>query len=515
MRTRGHRRPVQGSPRLAPPARGRGLALALLLTLPTSPSLPGLPLAGAAPSRAYAEPVEQHGAPGMSSGPRVRLDRAAYAERLRAMWIGACIANWTGLRTEGVRVERPFFTDADWGSPRGRDGARIDFVLLDPCPSDDDTDIEYVYLHLMTGAGTLFLSPEMIRDGWRAHLNDFIWVSNRRARDLMERGVLPPATSDPALNPDALQIDAQLTTEIFGALAPGMPELALRIADLPIRTTARDHAAHAAQFYVLLFSLAATVDPEKPRREEIVRIVREARGHLPDASKAADVIDFVLAAYESSEDHNDWERVRDAIAHRYQERAAAYGFVYRGFTESAINLATGTLALLFGEGSFARTVQIGALSGWDSDNGTATMGALVGLLGGMDELRRAFPGARLPERYRIHRTRPTLPDRLPEDGEAEDTFADISTRMLPLVDLAVEAGGGRARLSPTGSGSRLRRFRARALARPAAPQRRRPRPPGGSALPRRLLRRHAGCAASPAPCARSDRGSRRRGSRRR
>ncbi|WP_437602130.1 ADP-ribosylglycohydrolase family protein [Sorangium sp. So ce590] len=435
MRTRGFRRLVQGTPHIGPSARKRGLLLALLSIAP---------LAGAddPPRRAFADPVEQRDPPGVSARPRAQLERAAYAERLRAMWIGACIANWTGLRTEGVRIERPFFTDADWGKPLGRDGARIDFVLLDPCPADDDTDIEYVYLHLMTEAGTLFLSPEEIRDGWRAHINDFIWVSNRRARDLLERGVLPPATSDPALNPDALQIDAQLTTEIFGALAPGMPELAQRIADLPIRTTARDHAAHAARFHVLLFSLAATVDLEKPRREEIVRIVGEARSYLPDGSKAADVIDFVLSAYLSVEDRDAWESVRDAIAERYQERASEHGFVYRGFTESAINLATGTMALLFGEGSFLRTVRIGTLSGWDSDNGTATMGALVALIGGMEELHRAFPGARLPERYWIHRTRPTLPDRLPEDREAEDTFTEIARRMAALVDLAVEGEGG-------------------------------------------------------------------------
>ncbi|WP_437785645.1 ADP-ribosylglycohydrolase family protein [Sorangium sp. So ce1097] len=425
MRTRDDRPLAEGSSRIGGSGRWGGLLIALLSIAPPAG-------ADGSPGRASADHVEQRDAPATPSRPPLQLDRAAYAERLRAMWVGACIANWTGLRTEGVRVERPFFTDADWGKPLGRDGARIDFVLLDPCPADDDTDIEYVYLHLMTEAGTLFLSPERIRDGWRAHINDFIWVSNRRARDLMERGVLPPATSDPALNPESLHIDAQLTTEIFGALAPGMPELALRIADLPIRTTASDHAAHAAQFHVLLFSLAATVDPEEPRREEIARIVREARRYLPDTSKAADVIDFVLAAYLASDDRDDWESVRDAIARRYQEQARAHGFVYRGFTESAINLATGTMALLFGEGSFRRTVQIGTLSGWDSDNGTATMGALVALLGGMADLQRAFPGARLPERYNVHRTRPTLPDRLPDDREAEDTFADIARRMVAL-----------------------------------------------------------------------------------
>ncbi|XXX76718.1 ADP-ribosylglycohydrolase family protein [Sorangium sp. So ce134] len=446
MRSRGGRRSVEGSCRIAPSARGRGLLLAFL-------SIASLAGAGGAPARAPADPVEQRDPPGMSSRARSPLDRAAYADRLRAMWLGECIANWTGLTTEGVRVERPFFTDADWGKPLGRNGARIDFVLLDPCPADDDTDIEYVYLHLMTEARTLFLSPEAIRDGWRAHINDFIWISNRRARDLLEQGVLPPATSDPALNPDALHIDAQLTTELFGALAPGMPELALRIADLPIRTTARDHAAHAAQFYVLLFSLAATVDPERPRREEIERIVREARRYLPDASKAADVIDFVLSAALSVDDPEDWETVRDAIARRYQEQASAHGFVYRGFTESAINLATGVMALLFGGGDFRRTVQIGTLSGWDSDNGTATMGALVALIGGMEELHRAFPGVRLSDRYRIHRTRPTLPDRLPEDREAEDTFTAMARRTAALVDLAVRAGsprprGRRARAAP-------------------------------------------------------------------
>ena len=392
--------------------------------------------------RSESDSTERRESVGRLAARPIHLDRADYAERLRAMWIGGCLANWTGLRTEGVRITRPFFTDEDWGKPLGREGAPIDFVFQDPWEADDDTDIEYVYLHLLTEGRTLHLWPAHIRTGWREHVNDFIWVSNRRARDLMDRGFLPPDTSNPARNPDSLQIDAQLTTEIFGALAPGTPELALRIADLPIRTTARGHAAHAAQFHVLLFSLAATVDSNKPRREEIVRIVREARRHLPDHSKATDVIDFVLSAYLEADDTNDWEKVRDAIAHRYQEEASRYGFRYRGFTESAINLAAGLLALLFGEGNFARTVQIGTLSGWDSDNGTATMGALVALLAGLPELRAAFPGERLSDRYHIHRTRPTLPDRLPDDPGAEDTFTDIARRMVDLVDLAVGEAGG-------------------------------------------------------------------------
>lgn len=371
--------------------------------------------------------------PSPPGSPGLTVDRAQYAERLRAMWLGQCIGNWTGLVTEGLRTQRPFFTDADWGTPQGRDGARIDLVFPDPCPADDDTDIEYVYLHLMSEAGSPLLSAEQIRDGWRAHINDFIWVSNRKARDLMELGLRPPLTGFPIVNPYALHIDAQLTTEIFGALAPGMPELALRLAYLPIRTTAYDHAAHAAEFHVLLYALAATVDPRAPRRDEIVRIVREARRHLPDSSKASDVIDFVLRGYLAEQDPDSWEGVRDAVALRYQENAAESGFTYLGWTESSVNLATGLIALLFGEGSLERTVRIGSLSGWDSDNGTATMGGLVGLIWGLDEIRRLSPARPLPDRYRAHRTRPTLPDRLPGDDAAEDTFTGMSERMMRLV----------------------------------------------------------------------------------
>lgn len=37
---------------------------------------------------------------------------------------------------------------------------------------------------------------------------NFLWVSNQRAFDLMREGMLPPETSDPTNNPDYKMIDA-------------------------------------------------------------------------------------------------------------------------------------------------------------------------------------------------------------------------------------------------------------------------------------------------------------------
>ena len=379
---------------------------------------------------------------GMSAGRQINRDD--YADRLRAMWLGETIANWTGLTTEGVKQDAPFYSDADWGVDQqlsSKPNSVIDFVLQDPWLADDDTDIEYVYLHLMQQHDTTHLSPTQIRDGWVQHINDPIWDSNQ-SRRWMEQGALPPVTGMGTVTPAYLMNNAQLITEIFGALAPGMPDQALQLADLPIRATSGGYAAHAAQFYVVLYSLASQVDAMQPRRDQILWMVKEARRYLPDTSKAADVVDFVLADYLANPDVNDWERTRDKVYERYHDRANDYGFVYRGWLESSVNFATGLIALLYGEGDFRRTVQIGTLSGWDSDNGTATMGGLLGLMVGYEALAEQFPAVALSDRYSIHRTRETLPDYLPDDPAAEDTFTRMADRMLPLVERTILDSGG-------------------------------------------------------------------------
>lgn len=393
---------------------------------------------------------------GVAPAPPRELDRADYADRLRAMWLAEAMANWTGIRSEGRRAAAPFHTDADWNTNPYPDapGIRLEFVLAaDPWWADDDTDIEYVYLHLLTRHNTTRLTAEQVRDGWITHINRSIWVSNAYARHAMDLGARPPATAfaQPMIGPwygdSSVMIDAQLTTEFFGALAPGMPEAALEMADLPIRTTATGHAAHAAQFYVVLYSLATQVDRSLPPQEQAVWLVRQARKFIPDTSKAANIADFVLADYLSNPDRNDWERTRDRVYERYQLNAAANGFMYRAWYESSVNFATGLIALLYGGMDLPRTVRIGTLSGWDSDNGTATMGGLLGLVLGMNGVRASFPEWQTPnpppsDRFWVARTRDGLPDHLPEDAGADDTFAMMAARCALIVDRVIAESGG-------------------------------------------------------------------------
>lgn len=385
----------------------------------------------------------------------ITITKSDYADRIAAMWMAECLANWTGLQVEHDRpngpdkysTKDPFYTDADWGTEvvngRGQQ-ITIDWDNPDPCGADDDTDIEYSYMHeMIESAKTVKLSPEDIAHTWNTHVDSFVWYSNSAADLLIKSGVRPPSTTLGAANQHRNIIDAQLTTELFGALAPGRPDVALDIAQLPVRTSAGGFATHAAQFNVLLYSLAPLVDKEASGYTQIRWLIDEARQYLPGDSRASEIIDWVTAQYDANPGEN-WEALRDRIYDRYQANSVANGFNFIVKYESAINLAAEVAGLLHGEGDLLRTIQIGALSGWDADNPAASNAGLIGLMSGTEKVESEFAaaGINIVERFNADRTRINMTDYLPEDPEATDTFDMMGERALVLVDEVVRAAGG-------------------------------------------------------------------------
>lgn len=392
------------------------------------------------------------------------VSRADYAMRLQGFWLGECIANWTGLVTEMDKIGNlgeirtgDFYTRDDWGRPDQPSifdpkktspwSETIDFVFRGPDEvwgADDDTDIEYMYQHLLATNGVSILSAEQIREGWLRHIKaeeeNYLWVSNQQAFDLMRDGVLPPQTSDPGRNPHFDMIDAQLTTEIFGLLAPGRPDMALKMAHLPIRTTAGAEAADISEFYVRMHALAARANPDQPVKSRIWSIAETAREQLPVNGYPAKMYDFVRNLYLSG---ISWEQARDAVYQRYQvEQADGYDVTSRniycnGCFAAGINYAASLVSLFYGEGDLKETIKIGALCGWDSDNPTATWGGLLGFMLGREGVEAAF-GRTFSNRFNIHRTRQNFPD----DGI--DTFEKMAATGVSIIDRVVlEELGGR------------------------------------------------------------------------
>ena len=389
------------------------------------------------------------------------ISRLTYRSKLQGFWLGQCIANWTALITEMDKVGNvgdvksgKFYTSADWGSAdlpniwgelkgevsNGEQEVKINFVLKKPSlvwGSDDDTDIEYMYQELLFHEKKAILDPLEIKDGWLKHIKkeeeNYLWVSNQKAFDLMRKGILPPETSDPRLNPYFDMIDAQLTTEIFGLYAPTRPFFAKRMAYLPIRTVARKEAVMIAEFYVTMHALASSVREDLPIDKQITALAAQARENLPDDTYPAMMYDFVWKKFQSG---ISWEATRDSIYNRYQvNQQDGYDITSRklhcnGCFAAGINFAAGLVSLFYGKGDIKETVKIGTLTGWDADNPTATWGGLLGFMMGIEEVEKAF-GEKLSHQYHIHRTR------IHFANEGLDDFESMSEKGISIVNLVV------------------------------------------------------------------------------
>ncbi len=392
----------------------------------------------------------------------IQISREKYKDQLYGFWLGQCIANWTGLITEMDKIGNigeiktgDFYTRDDWGKPDlpsiwgqglpSEVSPTIDFVLRganEVWGADDDTDIEYMYQHLLFVNQTSTLTAAQIRDGWLKHIKpdeeNHLWVSNQRAFDLMQEGVLPPETGDPENNEHYEMIDAQLTTEIFGFFSPARPDIATKIAHLPIQTTARAEAEDISKFYVTMYSLAS-MNTEETMRKRIHWMANEARKVFPDSVYPAKMFDYTQKLYNSG---IPWEQTRDSLYYKYQVKEEdGYNLTSRnlycnGCFAAGINFAASLVSLFYGEGDIKETIKIGTLAGWDSDNPTATWGGLLGFMIGKDGIETTFNRA-LSNKFNIHRTR----ENFPVDGN--DTFENMAQKGLMVTDRVVkEAIGG-------------------------------------------------------------------------
>ena len=393
------------------------------------------------------------------TGKEIIVSRNDYFNKLKGFWLAQCIANWTGLVTENDKIGNigksntgDFYTREDWGKkdelnlPSNKVDRYIDFVFEGTdgmWGADDDTDIEYMYQHLLYMNKTSKLSGNQIRDGWLKHIKheeqNYLWVSNQRALDLMISGIVPPETSDPVKNPDFDMIDAQLTTEVFGFYSPGRPDFAIKMAELPIKTTARFNAEWISKFYVSMYSLAANSNPNISIKENLLIMAEKSRDQLPNDSYASKMYDFVKKQYNEG---LPWETIRDNVYIRYQvEEKDGYDITSRnlkcnGCFAAGINFAASLISLFAGEGDLKETIKLGSLMGWDSDNPTATWGGLIGFMIGHHGVEKAF-NREFSEEYNIHRTRQNFLNGI-------DNFSNMANVGVFITDRVVqeELGGG-------------------------------------------------------------------------
>ena len=321
-------------------------------------------------------------------------------DKLEGGWMGALWANFTGLPSEFQYI----------GSP-GAD-SQFEWVVSDVYCTDDDTSMEYTFLHMMEVYGANDITYADMPAEWIYHFQDYIWEGNYNARQLMLQGVLPPETGKAGFNATPEAIDAQIECEIFGMITPGMLENAYGRTKWWMAAVGDGDVLENAAFYAMLCSSAFFSD-------DIYASLDEVRSYFPNSTETAQVYDRVLSLYKSEP---DWRAARQYL----------HGMYWNGYSlDCRINFAATLLALLYGGGDYEQTVKIGVLAGYDNDCNAATAATILGIMLGYDALPanlKAQSGT-----YYRNTNRP---------GLASNTIEEIAERIAAQAEEVILDAGG-------------------------------------------------------------------------
>jgi len=344
-------------------------------------------------------------------------------DKMRGMWLGQLIGNSAGRATEGKYS----------GSAPNPDSA-VPWVLKQEWDGDDDTDIEYVALHILETNG-LDNHPQEIAKQWLTHIgNSGIYIANKQAWHLMGDGYLPPETGSRTYNEHWYSIDSQITTESLGAISPSCVQSAIDLAGKFASITNTGFPVHAAQFYSAMYA-TAFFEPN------VENLVIEGLTTVPTTSRTYQVITDVLSWYfdDAQDGQLDWQATRHKLYEDYQGQNS-FGRYYN-WVESTINTGATVLAILYGQGDFRNTVQIGVLAGWDCDCNPATAGGLIGIIEGFSNLPPDLTDPNICGDIYKNVHRPYLPD--PEQSIPQyDAITNIATRLKDLAEQNILSNGG-------------------------------------------------------------------------
>lgn len=327
----------------------------------------------------------------------VEISRLELSDRIAGAWLGQMVGNIYGLEYENDFIDEP-----GPGGPYSFEKSIRKMQAVDGAFSDDDTDVEYLYLMMMEKYGVVPTYAQ-IREGWMYHIRDRVWLANRGALGLMHYGFTPPFTGDKRYNPHWFQIDPQLINEIWGYTAPGMPTYAAGISDWAARITSDSWACSPTIIYGAMYSMAFF-------ENDIPTLIRKAQKYLPKKDRFSIIIDECFAQHKANPD--DWHEARKFIADKYYVNEAD---TTKTIWNANLNGAMGILSLLYGGGDMEATMNIGCSLGFDCDNQTASMCGLLGAIYGRkcvpDKLSMPFSHWKKPfnNRY-INVTRYDMPD---------------------------------------------------------------------------------------------------------
>jgi ADP-ribosylglycohydrolase len=288
-----------------------------------------------------------------------KYDQAHYLLDVTGAWLGLNIGSALGLAVE------------NWSADRIRQevGEITDYVLKPPSTLNDDTTFQVISLHALEEHGLDFTAWDLGLE-WVEHM-PFALTAEASAITNLQRGLKPPETAQ-VENPFCEWVGGAMKAEIWGLLAPGQPQLAIRYAHRDGSIAHQANGLYGAYFVAALVSLAFV-------EQDLERLLNSAVTYIPPTSRLSELISRCLIW---SHQYPDW---RQALA-QFHKVYAAYDTMPYGYVHVFPCLASALIGFLYGGRDFERSICIAAMCGGDADFPPALVGTVLGLWRGESRL---------------------------------------------------------------------------------------------------------------------------------
>ncbi len=296
-----------------------------------------------------------------------------YLEKLYAGILGKVIGVYLGHPTEGMNFRDILDKYGEvWYYLQERD----------VCEPDDDITGTYLFPRAVEDYPfSLDTLSENIAKVW---LNGFVehesavaWsgkgISTEHTAYLnLKDGIMPPMSGSIDVNGPivAQQVGGQIFMDLWGMLAPNDPDLAVQLVTKAVTVSHDGEALFGAQ---VLAAITAMAFGEKDMRKNVT----EALNYIPKDSNIYKINSELLKIHAKEPDYQE--------AYKFIEENHSYAH-YRGKCPMEPNHAIVILALLYGEGNFARSMMIVDTCGLDTDGNSANVAVIVGVANGVAEI---------------------------------------------------------------------------------------------------------------------------------
>jgi hypothetical protein len=240
----------------------------------------------------------------------------------------------------------------------------------------DDLYVEMTFLETLERYGLAASSREAGLDF--ANSRYPLWHANDAGRTNLRTGIAPPDSGHPQFNHHADDIDYQIEADFSGLIAPGLPNLAIRLGETFGRLMNYGDGLYGGQFVGGMYAEAFF-------ETSVEAIVRAGLACIPRGSQYHECISDVLAWHAQFPD--DWTRTWEVVNKKYHLNPDYRRFSCSG-PESAFNIdaklngAYIVMGLLYGERDIEKTIAVSTRCGQDSDcNPSSAAGILCTTIG--------------------------------------------------------------------------------------------------------------------------------------